>query len=183
MSNDALWEELREKLPWHKTEEERQMRIKQWAGMDMNGNGYMSLAEVDKGMRDVIQLPVIFDIKPVLIRAFNAAKTKSKSKSEHGDDYVTKSEYRWLLQYIRQYYELWVAFDEIDTSDDRRVSMDEFAKAIPLLETWGLDMSDPEAQWNECDANGGGKILFDEFCAWGIKKHLDLDDDDDDDLA
>jgi len=48
------WEELNEKLPWLKTEEERQKRIQQWALMDMNNNGYMSLAEIDKGMRDVI---------------------------------------------------------------------------------------------------------------------------------
>lgn len=29
--------------------------------------------------------------------------------------------------------------------------------------------------------NGGGKVLFDEFANWAIKKNLDLDDDDDDD--
>lgn len=38
--------------------------------MDMNGNGYLSLAEVDKGMRDVIRLPTLFELKPVLMRAF-----------------------------------------------------------------------------------------------------------------
>ena len=43
-------------------------------------------------------------------------------------------------------------------------------------------MSDPAASWAECDTNGGGKILFDEFCEWAINKSLDLEDDDDDDL-
>jgi len=38
--------------------------------MDLNGNGILSLAEVDKGMRDVIKLPILFDLKPVLMRAF-----------------------------------------------------------------------------------------------------------------
>lgn len=52
--HDAIWDELRHKLPWHLNEEERQMRIKQWASIDVNGNGFLSLAEVDKGMRDVI---------------------------------------------------------------------------------------------------------------------------------
>ena len=46
------------------------MRKKQWSGMDVNGNGYLSLAEVDKGMRDVVQLPELFNLKPVLMRAF-----------------------------------------------------------------------------------------------------------------
>ena len=40
-------------------------------------------------------------------------------------------------------------------------------------------MRDPEKQWKEADADGFGKILFDEFANWAIKKNLDLDDDDD----
>ena len=157
------------------------MRIKQWNYFDMNGNGYLSLAEVDKGMRDVVQLPILFQLKPVLMRAFQAAKTKVKAKTKYGDDYVTKGEYRFLLKYLRQYYEYWVAFDRIDTNDDRRVSYEEFMQAIPELERWNIDMSDPRAQWRQCDQDGGGMVLFIEFCDWAIKKNLDLDDDDDDD--
>jgi len=56
----------------------------------MNGNGFLSLAEVDKGIRDVLNLPELFDAKPVIMRAFQAAKGKMKSKSPHGDDYVSK---------------------------------------------------------------------------------------------
>merc|ERR1712043_82410 len=81
-------------------------------------------------MRDVVQLPELFDIKPVLMRAFSAAKVYKKSKGKKSyddDDYVSKGEYRVLLKYLRMYYEYWVAFDRIDTSDDRRISMTEFA--------------------------------------------------------
>ena len=152
-----------------------------WPTFDVNGNGYLSLAEVDKGMRDVVKLPQLFEIKPVLMRAFNAAKTYYKSTSKHGDDYVSKMEFRILLKYIRQYYELWVAFERIDSSGDRRVSHSEFMAAKHVLERWGIDMSHPEAQWRKCDADGGGMVLFIEFADWGIKQHLDLDDDDDDD--
>lgn len=87
----------------------------------MNSNGYLSLAEVDKGVRDVLDLPELFDIKPVLIRAFVAARTKLTSKNSHGDDYVSKAEFIYLLIYLRQYYEYWVDFDAIDTSGDRRI--------------------------------------------------------------
>jgi len=76
----------------------------------MNGNGYLSLAELDKGMRDIIKLPILFKTKPVMLRAFNAAKDKSKSKRSR-DDYVERTEYKWLLQYLKQYYEYWLAFD------------------------------------------------------------------------
>ena len=157
------------------------MRIKQWNYFDVNGNGYLSLAEVDKGMRDVVKLPILFQLKPVLMRAFTAAKTKVQAKNKYGDDYVTKGEYRFLLKYLRQYYEYWVAFDRIDTNDDRRVSYEEFMQAIPELTKWGIDMSDPKTQWKQCDRDGGGMVLFIEFCDWAIKRSLDLDDDDDDD--
>jgi hypothetical protein len=29
-------------------------------------------------------------------------------------------------------------FDEIDTSDDKRISLEEFSKAIPLMKKFGL---------------------------------------------
>ena len=86
--------------------------------MDVNGNGYMSLAEIDKGMRDVVRLPELFDLKPVLMRAFMAAKNTVKSKNKYGDDYVTRGEFRYLLKFMRQYYELWVAFERVDLSHD-----------------------------------------------------------------
>ena len=172
------WEELNEKLPWLKTEEERQKRIQQWALMDMNNNGYMSLAEIDKGMRDVIQLPILFDLKPVLMRAFMAAKTKKAATSQYGDDYITKGEYRYLLKFLRQFYEYWLAFECINLDDDRRLSHDEFMDAVPHLEKWGIDMSDPEAQWQQCDTNGEGMVLFIEFCDWANRRSLDLEDDD-----
>lgn len=37
---------------------------------DGNSNGILSLAEVDKGVRDILMLPELFDLKPVIIRAF-----------------------------------------------------------------------------------------------------------------
>ena len=90
------------------------------------------------------------------MRAFMAAKTKVKSTSKYGDDYITKGEFRFLLKFLRQYYEYWVAFDRIDTDDDRRVSHKEFMMAKPQLERWGIDMSQPEKQWKEADRDGGG---------------------------
>ena len=85
----------------------------------MNGNGYLSLAEVDKGMRDAVQLPVLFEAKPVLMRAFMAAKSITKSKSTHGDDYITKGEeFRYMFKFLRQYYEFFVAFQKVDAGKD-----------------------------------------------------------------
>ena len=87
----------------------------------------------------------MFKTKPVLIRAFYAAKDVVKSDSKHGDDYIEKHEYRYLLKYLRQYYEYWVAFDLIDLDGDRRITYKEFEYAAPELKKWGIDMKDPKA--------------------------------------
>ena len=64
------WETLNSKLPYKKTDEQYQKRSEIWESIDVNGNGYLSLAEVDKGLRDVLQLDEIFDCKPAIMRAF-----------------------------------------------------------------------------------------------------------------
>jgi hypothetical protein len=44
---------------------------------DTNGNGFLSLAEVDRGILQVLNCRDIYNIKPVLLRAFQAAKNLS----------------------------------------------------------------------------------------------------------
>merc|ERR1711991_828468 len=59
--------------------------------------GYLSLAEVDKGVRDVLKADHLFDCKPAMLRAFNAVKDTAPSHTPHSDDYVTRSEFRLLM--------------------------------------------------------------------------------------
>lgn len=112
--------------------------------MDMNDNGILSLAEIDKGIRDVIQLPRLFDSKPVLMRAFQAAKTYKQASSSYDDDYISKKEFRILLKYLRQYYEYWIGFKRVDGDSDRRISKAEFKKAVPLMQKWNLNVSNAD---------------------------------------
>jgi hypothetical protein len=145
---------------------------------DPNGNGYLSLAEVDLGIKSILRADDLFDAKPVIIRAFNAAKNKSGNQRGSAADYVTFSEFRTLLWYLRQYFEYWIMFNRIDTSDDRRLSFTEFGQALDEIAAWGVHVDDVEAAFNEIDSDGHGMILFDEFSNWAIAKHLDLEDDD-----
>ena len=101
--------------------------------MDRNGNGYLSYSEVEQGFSEVVKLPQLFDLSQVLMRAFSQAKIHAKSTTSYGDDYVSASEYRFMLKYIRVYYEYWVAFDQIDRNDDNRISKAEFVKAQHVL--------------------------------------------------
>jgi Ca2+-binding EF-hand superfamily protein len=145
----------------------------------MNGNGYLSLAEVDRGLLEVVRIPQLFNVKPVIIKAFQASKNKVKSTNQHGKDYVSQAEFRYLLSYLRQYYEYWVAFERVDKDHDKRVTLTEFKAAVPIMNRWNIKISNPEATFKQIDTNNGGYILFDEFSRWAIKQNLDLDDDDD----
>ena len=68
-------------------------------------------------------------------------------------------------------------FSKIDTSGDKRVELEEFLKAVPLMQHWGVKLPDPKKTFNEIDKNGGGFILFDEFCEYANRASLDLEDD------
>lgn len=138
--------------------------------MDINKNGYLSLAEIDKGILDVLQLPVLFKLKPVIHKAFHAAKNCVKSKSLVGKDFVEPAEYQWLLKYLRQYYEYFVAFDCIDSDGDMRISEEEVKWAAKVLKRWHVDPSQIELR--HVDQEGNSYINFDEFCNWAINQNL-----------
>jgi Ca2+-binding EF-hand superfamily protein len=91
---------------------------------------------------------------------------------------VTRSEFRLLLVYLAKYYELFEKFEDIDSSDDKRITKTEFKSAVGHLEKWGIKIDNPDTEFDSIDQNKGGYILFKEFADWGLKKHLDNEDDD-----
>ena len=66
------------------------------------GNGYLSLAEVDKGLHETCGLDGVYSCKPAIIRAFNAAKGLKKGAGGRDDDYVSRIEFRMLLVFLKQ---------------------------------------------------------------------------------
>ena len=50
----AIWAEFQKKLPWEKSKKEKALRDEQWRLIDVNGNGLLSLAEIDKGLKEII---------------------------------------------------------------------------------------------------------------------------------
>jgi len=176
---DIDWTSINEKLPYQRTEEQKTKRRELFNQFDPNGNGYLSLAEVDKGMRDVLQSDELFDCKQAVNRAFHFAKNKSQGDSKHGDDLLEFREFRLFLQTLRQFFEYYQAFARIDTGDDNRVSKEEFCsdKIKESIETWVGKIEDMEAEFDTIDTNAGGQILFTEFVDWALEKNLDIEDD------
>jgi Ca2+-binding EF-hand superfamily protein len=134
------------------TKEERDAAFRR---MDYNGNGTLSLAEIDKA---VVEIWPRFNHKRALMRAYQAA-------DRNNDGFVERREFRLLLKYILFFNRLWDEFDAIDTNHDHRLDPDEFRKGCGQI---GLQLSDPEAQraFESMDENRGGYVLFDEFCSW-----------------
>ena len=173
------WDKLISKLPVAKNAEERKKRREMFSAIDMNGTGYVSLAEIDRTIQDIINLPEVINCKKPIMGEFQAAKTKYKAKSKYSDDYIEWMGFRIFLVYLRQYFEYWVMFERVDASGDHKISLDEFKKAIPTMKKWGVVITDPVKEFKKIDKNGGGSIMFDEFCTYAIQKNLDLEDDDD----
>lgn len=122
--------------------------------IDPNGNGMLSLAELDKA---IIELWPQFDNKPAVMRAYKAA-------DKNGTGFIGRKEFNFFLRYLVHYNNLWAAFADVDTNDDRRVSRSEFLKGAKMLR-----ITAPEAEllrlFEKMDKNGGGYVLFNEFCA------------------
>ena len=147
--------------------------------MDVNGNGGLSVAEIDKSLVDGSLGAALGDgswkaAKPVILRAYKAADIS-------GDGFIERREFGKLLQYLVYFDRLWDAFTAIDTDDDRRLTLPEFRAGCAAV---GIPLAAREAaqEFAICDANAGGFVLFGEFCTWAAKRHYraagSIDDED-----
>jgi len=135
---------------------------KLWSRLDFNGNGVVSLAEIDKF---VVESYPLLNHKPALIRAQKATLSQG-----NGDDWVQRKEFKMLLVNLFYYNKLFWLFDQCDSDKDRRMDFKEFQFCLTMC---GLKMSENKArtEFEKLDTNGGGIILFDEFCAYFVQKN------------
>ncbi|CAE7755775.1 unnamed protein product [Symbiodinium sp. CCMP2456] len=135
-----------------------------WRKMDYNGNGLVSLAEMDGCVTDCFPEA---NNKPALMRAYKATE-------RNPDGYVHKTEFRALLRNMFYFNKLYSLYEVVDVDDDRRMDLNEFRGGCSVL---GLKLTPAEAfdEFNFMDENGGGKVLFDEFCKWAASKKLPID--------
>lgn len=89
------------KLPTSKTDEAHiKLRKQYWKDFD-NGNGYISLAEAEKGIRDYVKIDNLNESKPAIMRAFQFAKNALPGKSKYGADYIEQREFRIFFLALR----------------------------------------------------------------------------------
>lgn len=135
-----------------------------WRSMDYNGNGLVSLAEMDGCVTESFKE---LNNKPALMRAY-------KATLRNPDGYVHKTEFKVLLRNMFYFNKLYTLYEVVDTDHDRRMDLTEFRSGVSFL---SLKLTPAEAfdEFNFMDANGGGQVLFDEFCKWAAGKKLPVD--------
>jgi len=135
---------------------------KLWDRFDYNGNGKLSLAEIDKAVIEVY--PDLGKDKPALIRAYKAAD------SSH-DGFIERKEFRHLMDYLFYYQKVFHDFKVLDTNNDRRISLDEFVKGHEIAGITGKHtQAEYKKMFDSIDTNHGGYILFEEFCGFVAKQ-------------
>ena len=132
--------------------------------MDNNGNGKLSLAEIDKAVAETWPE---FNHKPALMRAYRAADIDT-------DGFIKRHEFRLLLEYLVYFNNLWHKFEEIDSNGDRRLTQQEFQVGCVVIGE-KLSRIEARAEFSAMDENGGGYILFDEFCGWCARRQRRFD--------
>jgi Ca2+-binding EF-hand superfamily protein len=183
---------LKNKLPYDKSDESKKKRATLFGEWDKNGNGILSLAEIDKGIRSALGVGDIgpSGLAPVLMLAYQVARNygsgldmtavygmKAAMELKDSNIYastVNKREFRVLLEYIHKYHHLYETYKSIDKNADGRVGSTEFEACKPKLVEAGY----PDCAFSDIDMDGQGMCLFDEFSAYMIGK-AGLDDKDD----
>jgi len=137
--------------------------------MDVNGNHVISLAEIDKFLSEVWPE---FNNPAAQMRSYKAADADDSGL-------IGRNEFRMLLKSLVFYNQLWDKFEEIDVNQDHRLGLREFVTGCHLV--GGAVVEDPEKLFRAMDANGGGYVLFDEFCLTMARK-LVVDNGTDDEM-
>ena len=113
-------------------------------------------------------------LSSAILRAYKAADTS-------GDGFIQEKEFMQLLKTLQLYDKLYTDFELADTDKDRRLTLEEFQSnykkwapylAIDTSQTVGAE--ELEQIFAEIDTNGGGMVLFEEFCMFAAKKSVSI---------
>ena len=175
-ANEIDWSLVSKTLMYKNDEQSTEKRETLWKLFDTNNNGFLTLADVDKGLKDVFKVGLEYISKSPIHRAFQAANSSVHSKNTLGKEYVEKSEFRLLIYYLRLYMEYFQIFEQIDTDGDQKIDMKDFVEGYPLLNKWMKRVEDPAQEFKKIDSRGFGNIRLGQFVDWAQSNSYDIDE-------
>lgn len=140
----------------------QQELAKLWKMYDANGNGSVSLGEIDAVVTKLFPDYNHSHYKPALVWAYKMAD------SDHSG-LITRSEFNLLLRCLATFQHLWKRFDELDKDSDHVLSLSEFLHGREALGLGNLDERRATALFNKIDVDKSGRLRFYELathCAW-----------------
>ena len=84
------------------------------------------------------------------MRAYQAGLKKVKSQNPLTEGLISRGAFKWVLIYLRFYYELWEDFQTMDVDGERRINESEFVAGKDMLANdWHIKMEDPSATFKQ----------------------------------
>jgi len=175
------------KLPITNQPAHVEQRERLFSAADASGNRLLTLAEVHQSLQSLFGVDAnVRALTPAIHCAFHAAKLSafdpmhaapaqgSIGGPPAGKDGVSEENFHPMLVYLSKYIEILIGLERIDTSDNRRVDLQEFKEALSLLASWGVRVADPEEEFKKVDLDGSGSLSFVEFAAWALRTGLNV---------
>ena len=175
------WAEINSKLATEKTNDAKQKRLDLFIKMDKNENGFLSLEEIEKVLiKEVLsEAQQVFDLKPIIARSFQKAKSLNPvGRSKGGDNQIEKNEFRMLLIYLKNFMAIWEIFAKANDADDRRIDRVRFRGIFPRVQEWAPQFLSGDECWDAMMAQavtgegGGNLILFTDFAFWVLEREI-----------
>eukprot|EP00941_MAST-03F_sp_MAST-3F-sp1_P002313 g2313.t1 len=145
-----------------------------WSGIDREERGYASLPEIIRalsntpGFSSVLSGPEVEDSTQFSTPVIRAYKATCYGSGRPGDDFVERGVFHLFLRNVFYFHKLWQVFNDIDSSNDGAVTLEEFKAGLVQLK-----ISDGEDLFEEIDGadKKDGKVLFNELCKYAAR-HL-----------
>ena len=140
--------------------------------MDTSGDGTLTSREVEVAIST--QWPQFSNAE--------ALKVAIRTADTSNDGTIGRREFGLLLEYLVFFNNLWSKFAILDDGGDGRLDVKEFQKGCKMV---NIKLHDEEAahEFGTMDLDGGGTIVFSEFCVWSARRAAaGKDDSDEEDL-
>ena len=143
--------------------------------MDVNGNGLLSVMEVERSTQKLLGEVNENFLHADLAAAFESAKTAHISRDKNLNNTLDLLEFRQFLGDVKQgFYNRFV--DAIYTEGDGRMNVKEYVRFVNQLGVWGVDVPDAEQVYKDIDSERRGVIFWEEIKEWLSTVATDFDE-------